>query len=242
MTAGFAAALLDPGLPTPHGLVNPDGRPAVKRFNVYRNNVAIGLTDALELSFPVIRQLVGPAFFRAMAGMFLRAHPPHDPLMMYYGTAMPAFLAGFPPVQHLPYLPDIARLELAIRHAYHAADAEPIDTAVLAAMPPEMLQAATVRFAPPVQLVRSDWPIHAIWRAHSEPDAPKPGACGEAVLITRPGFDPALHLIGPAAAQTIAAALAGATLGASISAAATDPDFAAVFALLLNQGAISALN
>lgn len=121
----FAAALLNPEADVPLGLIDPQGRPVQKRFDVYRNNVASGLTRALEASFPVIRALVGEAFFGAMAVEFLRAHPPKSRLMMLYSDAFPPFLATFPPVADLAYLPDVARLEQALRESYHAADAPP---------------------------------------------------------------------------------------------------------------------
>jgi hypothetical protein len=102
-----------------------EGRPAGRRFNVYRNNVAASLTDALATGFPVIAKLLGEEFFRAMAGVFLRAHPPGDPRLQLWGGKFPGFLARFEPVAHLPYLPDMARLELGLRQSYHAADAAP---------------------------------------------------------------------------------------------------------------------
>ena len=42
----FVAALLRPDADVPLGLSDPEGRPAGKRFNVYRNNVAVSLKDA----------------------------------------------------------------------------------------------------------------------------------------------------------------------------------------------------
>jgi len=69
----------------------------------------------------VIKLLVGEAFFDAVAGHFVRAHPPSSPLMMFYGSEFPVFLEGFEPAKQLPYLPDMARLEHARRLAFHAA-------------------------------------------------------------------------------------------------------------------------
>ena len=242
MNATFRAALLDPARAAPAGVINPNGQRATKRFDVYRNNVAVGLSDALELGFPVLRQLVGPEFFRAMAGVFLRTHLPETPLMMFYGAAMPEFLAGFAPVRHLPYLPDIARLELAIRAAYHAADASPVDPATLAILSPEALMQTHVRFAPAVQLVHSPFPIHAIWRANTSTDAPKQVGGAEAVLITRPGFDPVLHALGAGAALAVQMMFDGAALGVALAQDQTDLDSTALLTLLLTQGAICGLS
>ena len=83
----FARALLDPEAEVPWGLTDPEGRPAPKRFSVYRNNVASSLTRALEAAFPTVRKLVGDEFFAAMAGVFLRAHPPQSRMLMLYGDA-----------------------------------------------------------------------------------------------------------------------------------------------------------
>ena len=76
-----------------------------------------------------MRKLVGDEFFAAMAGVFLRAHPPRSRMLMLYGDGLPAFLAEFPPVAQLGYLPDVARLEQAMRESYHAADSAPLPEA-----------------------------------------------------------------------------------------------------------------
>jgi len=63
----FSAALLDAALPAPPGLVGPDGEPGPKRFAVYRNNVVVGLVEALRDAFPAVCRIVGIEFFEAMA-------------------------------------------------------------------------------------------------------------------------------------------------------------------------------
>lgn len=235
----FIASVLDPQADVPQGVQNPDGTAATKRFDVYRNNVAVGLSDALETAFPVVRKLVGDAFFRAMAGVYLRKHPPTSPLMMFYGDAMPGFLRRFAPAKTLPYLPDIAAMELAMRHAYHAADATPIDAQALAALAPDTLMGVRLVLAPATQVATSDYPIHAIYRANVVPDAPKLVMRPEAVLITRPGYDPAFHLIDSAAATCIRALAQGQTLGHAVSTAGDDLDLGATLGILLAQAAIT---
>lgn len=233
----FRAGLLDPEVPAPTGLTNPDGAQATKRFDVYRNNVAVGLSDALEVAFPVIRKLVGDNFFCAMAGVYLRKHPPTSPLMMFYGEAMPQFLRRFAPAQSLPYLPDIAKLELAMRRAYHAADAQSVDPQALGAMAPDALLASRLRIAPAVQVLTSEFPIHAIYLANTTPDTSKPVMRPESVLITRAGYDPQIHLIDRAAATCITALIAGTTLGETLTNDALD--LGATLALLLGQSAVT---
>ncbi|PPB80173.1 putative DNA-binding protein [Albidovulum inexpectatum] len=235
--ADFRAALLDPSRPHPPGLTDPQGRPAGRRFNVYRNNVTVSLVEALKTAFPVLRKLVGEEFFAAMALEHVRAHPPRSPLLMLYGTDMPDFLARFPPVSHLPYLPDIARLELALRESYHAADATPVAPDRLAAIPPQDLANIRLRLAPALRLVRSDWPIHAIWVANMKEAPPPRTVTAQDILILRPEFDPEPHLLPQGAAPFIAALAEGKTIGTALDAAG-DFDLNATFALLVSGGAI----
>ncbi len=91
-----------------------------------------------------------------MAGVFLRAYPPRDRVLMLYGAEFPEFLGAFQPVAHLGYLPDVARLEQALRESYHAADHRAAD---LSGMTPEALLTRRLRLAPSARLLRSRWPF-----------------------------------------------------------------------------------
>ena len=232
----FRAALLDPQAATPAGLTDRKGATAPKRFAVYRNNVAVSLTEALADGFPAVAKLVGEPFFKAMAGVFLRQHPPTSPVLARWGDAFPAFLEGFAPAATLPYLPDVARLELALRRAYHAADAPTLDPARLGALDPDALMAARLRFAPAVSVLSSPHPVHAIW-AHDMQDGPKPTPGPQDVLIGRPGFDPVAVPLPAGGAAVTQALMDGAPLGE-----ATDGhDLTALLTAWLRAGALSAL-
>lgn len=237
----FTKAIFDAEMPVPEGLCNPEGAPAGKRFSVYRNNVAVSLSEALEVTFPVIRALVGDEFFKAMAGVFLRQHAPSSPMLMFYGAEMPAFLQRFQPVSHLGYLPDVARIELALCRSYHAADIPPIDPQTLQAIAPDALLASRLHLAPSVHLIRSNWPAVSLVHANSTTGAAPPKMQPEDALVTRPEFDPEVTALPAGGGAFIQALLRGASLGEAVKAATIasgDFDLTEVLGLLLKGGVI----
>lgn len=241
----FTRAMMDATQDIPAGLVDQNGTQAQRRFNVYRNNVAVSLTEAMHSAFPVIAKLLGKENMDGLSGLFLRAHPPETPLMMFYGEGFPAFLEQIEQLSHLGYLGDVARLEQALRQAYHAADATPLAPERLAELSPEDLLRSTVDFAPAVQLLRSTWPIHAIWRFNTEENAPKPQGEPQAVLITRPEFDPIPQILQPAEAEWLHALQQGFSIGEALErASATDANFdlGNPLTMLLQGGALTGLN
>ncbi len=240
--ADFRNAILDSNLPTPENLQDGRGAPAGRRFAVYRNNVAVSLTDALETGFPTVAKLLGDENFRPLAGLFLRANPPQSPLMMDYGAGFPEFLAGIEALSDLGYLPDVARLDLAMRGSYHAADATPILSEVLINLPPHALDRARFSLAQAVQLIRSEWPIHGIYQFNHVDGAPQPTPRGEDVLITRPDFDPMPRLLPHGGGAFVAQLMAGAALGVALDAVPDDvPEFdlTAMLTLLMQDGCIA---
>lgn len=240
----FRAAIFDPEIAIPASLTDGLQQPAGKRFNVYRNNVIVSLKDALSDSFPVIAKLIGAQNFANLAGLYVRAHPPSDPRMMLYGAQFPTFLERFEPLQHVGYLADVARLELAQRHAYHAADATPIDPAIFGALAPEVLASATVAFAPAMHIVQSSWPVLDIWHFNMTPGAPQPSAAAQDVLVARPEFDPVMLAMPAGGAEVIALLQNGTKLGDALDAVEhshADFDFSALLGQLLQTGALVAL-
>jgi len=222
----FTSALLAPALAVPEGLVDSKGRPAGKRFDVYRNNVIFSLLDAMQTAFPAIEKLVGPTNFRTMCGTFVRQHPPTSPILMFYGAAFPEFLRDFEQVQKYPYMPDVARLELARRISYHAADATSIKPEALGEIAPELLMVARFSFAPAMQMIASNHPIVDLWEFNMMADAPKPAPIAQTALITRPDFDPEIIAISLGTYHFLQSLQKGNTLSEAFeNAADQDPDF-----------------
>ncbi len=237
----FRAGLMDATRPVPDALTDGAGRPAGRRFDVYRNNVAVSLREALETGFPAVAKLIGPENFSRAAGMYLRAAPPDSPVMMHYGTGFPAFLAGIEALRGIGYLPCVARLELALRASYHAADAPVLDAARLAALDEDSLMRARLTVAPATRVLRSPWPVRSIHRYALIPGSPKPQARAEDVVVTRPAFDPATNLLPPGGADFLTTLQGGGCFGDALAAAGTAFDLSATLSLLLQQGAFSDL-
>lgn len=219
----------------PAGLAAPAPEEVARRFAVHRNNVRHSLTRALAARFPVVEALVGPAFFTAMAGVFMAETPPASPVLHEWGTAFPGFLDRFPPVAHLPWLGCVARLEWVRGRAVHAADAPPAPPDLLAVPDPERLR---LRLHPSVALYRSAHPAVSIWQAHRPGAArgPLPPGPERALIGRRPDFTVVVVPLDAGTHAVLSALARGEPLGRA--AARADPT--AALALLLRHRLITA--
>jgi len=142
-----------------------DGIDPAARLGIYRHTFASVLTNALRLSFPAVHRLVAAECFEGAARLFIEEELPRYANLDDYGAGFPEFLARFPPVAALAYLPDVARLEWTVSRALHAPDAPPLDVGRLEAL--KEVEQARVQFAPhpAAALMRTDHPADSIWRA-----------------------------------------------------------------------------
>ena len=222
--AAFAAAVREPSLGVPAGVGLPGSRAPTARFNVYRNNSAVGLAEGLSDSFPVVSQLVGDEFFAAMAQAYAAENLPTSPVMLYYGSSFPEFVSNFEPARSLPFLMDVARLEWAWLVAYHAPDRESVTADVLQSIAPEQLSSSTIELHPSLQLIESAFPAVSIWSAHQAADDYARQAAlqaigaagmssGETGLVVRPAYDVDVRLIDRSVANLIRMFADGRSLG-----------------------------
>ena len=245
--AVFAQGLTDPARATPEGVVGPRGKAAIKRYNVYRNNVTASLIDALAATYPAVQRITGVEFFRAMACFHVRATPPTSPLLFEYGRDFPAFIEGYEPAQDMPWLADTARIERAWLDAYHAADVPPISPDALAAVPSDRLGDLVFTAHPAACIVRSAYPAVAILAMNrvEGPITPLRSSAAEDGLITRPDMEVAVRLLPPVGAAFLRTLIEGGTLGAAAATAIAETpafDLAANIAGMIEAGVFTSIH
>ncbi|MBK8457441.1 MAG: putative DNA-binding domain-containing protein [Phyllobacteriaceae bacterium] len=241
----FAAGLLDPAIAAPGLIGDAAGRLAGKRYDVYRNNVTMGLAKTIESIFPAVRHWVGEKTFRGLAIDHARAEPPSSPLLFDYGHGFADWLDRIAPPEFAGWLADLARLERLWLDAWHAADAAPLDPTALAAVLPEKL--GDVRFVahPAARMFSSRHAVVSLLRAgRGDGEAPADRNRPEAALVTRPAFDVEVRFLPPGGAAFLTALIAGEPLGVAAAMAldqAPDIDIAAALAAMLAAGVFTRL-
>src|SRR5882672_7257172 len=245
--AAFASTLVDPECETPAIVAGPAGKCAVKRYNVYRNNVTVSLIDALAAVYPAVQRITGVEFFRAMARFHVRATPPNSLLLFEYGRGFPAFIERYEYAQCMPWLADVARIERAWLDAYHAADAAPMSPAALASVPHDQLADLIFVPNPTTRLVCSKFAAVTIFAANrsEEPVGSIDAGVPEDALITRPDLDVIVRHLPAGGAIFLTNLISGRTLGAAATAAleaASAFDIGASIAGMIEAGVFTAVN
>ena len=244
----FFDGLFDPALPPPAGLAIWNGSDPAVRFAVHRNNVVASLIDALADTYPVTQELVGEEFFRAMARIFIGVEPPRSRVLAFYGASLPAFIEHFPAAATVPYLADVARLEMLRVCAFHAADAAqiPADAIAQAIADVDLLPSLLAHLHPSVGILRSKFAVISLWAAHQgiadiatvDPYVP------ESALVVRPQLDVEVIRVTATASHFVERLLDGASLGTSFEQARkTDSafDLIGIINLLVKKQAISSI-
>ncbi|MET3918588.1 hypothetical protein ABID97_005419 [Variovorax sp. OAS795] len=238
----FAQAIFHPAQAVHPAVRNLAMQPA---FAVYRNTVMKGCIDALQANFPTVAQLVGEAWFRAAAAVYVAAHAPGDGRLLHYGGGFPEFLRGFEPAAELVYLPGVAELDILWCEAHAASDAPAAGAAWIAQHAPDRIAGLALT---PHPAARWAWfaeqPVYSIWERNRRQRDVGEGLDwrGEGALLTRPHDAVIWHEITQAGCAFLDACATGATLAeAADRALSTDPgaDISAIFAALLRAGAFT---
>ena len=162
-----------------------------------------------------------------MIRAYIAMSKPASPIITEYGDDFPDFIAAFEPAATVRYLADVARLEAAWTRAYHAADAEPLAIAALAALDGAAL---TNRASRRIRRPCCCTPLSPLAASGKRTRAEAIGNIGargsECVLVARPVFDVSVHILPEQDAAFAVSLFAGETIGAAAeTASAANPEF-----------------
>ena len=214
----FAEAILFDDAPIPATVRSATGPSYASRFGVYRNNVIAGLIKAIGARYPVVRKLLWDDAFTRVAQLYVMTEPPRSPVMSEYGDSFPQFLRNIGHCAASDYLADVAELEAARTRAYHAADAAPLPSDAFATLAPEDLPDLRLLLHPSVELLKSRFPVVAIWEANRhDNDNSISEWKAECALIARPHIQVEIWALSAGAYVFIAALAEGCTVGSAIA-------------------------
>lgn len=166
LQAAFASAVTGEDGTAFAGHVEGDTALALRRLAIYRDAIAANRRGALRAAYPVVARLVGDGFFDEAVRLLLQESPPGCADLNRYGAGFAAFLASYAHAASMPWLADVARLEWAWHESLRAADAEGLDFEALAGVPEDAQPGVRFVLHPAVRLVRSAWPVLAVWEAN----------------------------------------------------------------------------
>lgn len=139
--------------------------PADERMSIYRNSVyGCLINGALKKTFPATLNLLGEAFFSKMAEHYVDTHASENADIAVFGKGLPAFLQTFEPVQYIPYIAEVAKLEWLCHEAFVAADKAIFDIDAFGQLSASDRTKVVFYLAPDVKLIESDFPIDKIWQ------------------------------------------------------------------------------
>ena len=154
--------------PAASHIMGDDTLSAEQRFGIYKGSVHGILGQALGLTYPVCKALVGDEFFNRMCDCFIEKYPPKTSFFAEYGADFPKFLSGFEPVSDIPYYVDIAKLEWARQHVWHQQHADITDFSTLAELTEDQQSQVIFQLTKNLRLIQSNYRIDDIWFAHQE--------------------------------------------------------------------------
>lgn len=178
-----------------------DGFKGEDLIQVYRNNYALSLTEALGATYGAVKRLVGEDFFSYIAKQFIQKYPLSSSYLNDFGDEFADFIAGHELCQTLPYLSCVARLERCYEKAYHAAEKPQYDLRQISNL--AGAEDFHIDIHPAVQLMQSKYPVMDIWLMDETSAVPQLEQNPQIVIIYRSEYKVQVELLEESEFQLI---------------------------------------
>jgi Putative DNA-binding domain len=216
------------------------------RMALYRGNLTQTWFSVLSGVYPVLRALVGDAFFASLTREYGLEDSASSGDLNRFGDRMAELLAAWPPSAPYRYLSDVARLEWLVHRAYFAANAMPWTAEQWTLHALHELEDAVIRIHPAVELLYTATSAADLWLAHCDPSMetePREVDRPQWIAVTRPRWIPHVVVLTPESFAMLLALKSGNTLGAALDAAFAhkdDFDFGSAWRTWVEHGIVVA--
>lgn len=141
---------------------------AQQHIAIYHRSIFGAKQNVLKDIYSVCLKLVGHDFFMAMINEYITEIYSMSPDLGEYGETLPTFISQFPPVQSLPYLADVARLEWTWHRVYSADECKQLDFDKLSSVYETAGENIVFLLPPDSVLISSPFPVHRIWEMNQD--------------------------------------------------------------------------
>ena len=156
----FAAAMVEgKGLPA---VTSIQAGPSSRSLALYRRLIRNNYVQALTITYPILRRLIGGRYFSTFARGYVKRYPSTSGDLFLYGRHFSFFLFTLDAPR---VLVELARLEWACHEVSQAAERPAVTLGWfegLAALDPASVR---VHLQPTARLLQFSSPVHAVWQA-----------------------------------------------------------------------------
>ena len=189
-----------------------------QRLAVYHDMYPLRMYDALAGDYPGLEHFLGEDAFRRLVAEYTAAHPSRSYTLNRLGDRLPEFVKTAR-VKRTGFCHDLARLELAITHAFDAEETPRLTEAQIAAVPEEKWQDAVLRPVAAFRLLAFRYPVNAYLQTVKDEnhDHPRARLLDEWVVVYRRDYGVFRLALTRASHDLLADLVSGTPLGAAVA-------------------------
>lgn len=139
-------------------------------LEAYRNNTREGRIRALQVTFPVVEQLLGVAAFSAYASDYVMQHPAIAADLDEFGNDFSEYLQHCQPLHEVPYVAEMAAFEWCVQAARFACLQAALSSERLAQSNEQQLESLQVSTSVSLQRLSCAHNVHELWLWHRAPE------------------------------------------------------------------------
>jgi len=136
---------------------------------IYRNNLLATSRQALAITFPTLKHLIGEDVFNYACQQYLILSPPTQGDWGVWGEGFADLLKDLPQLAEYPFVADIATLDW-LRHQSMRAKDSRLDVDSVKMLATTELNDLYLALSPSHFLMRSKYPVIEFWLAHQNSD------------------------------------------------------------------------